>query len=91
MKLSYLEREYLDLQEPGQYTFKKQKELYMCIIVKANELYFKIKRIPCTIARKINATPKDVRLSEKLQLTEALCNEIGSFLKSTSHLILMKI
>ena len=28
------------------------------------------------IASKINATPKGVRLSEKLQLTAALCNEI---------------
>ena len=30
----------------------------------------------CTIASKINGTPKSVRLSEKLQLTAALCNEI---------------
>ena len=30
----------------------------------------------CTIASKINVTPKGVRLSEKLQLTAALCNEI---------------
>ena len=29
-----------------------------------------------TIASKINATPKGVRLSEKLQFTAALCNEI---------------
>ena len=29
-----------------------------------------------TIASKINVTPKGVRLSEKLQLTAALCNEI---------------
>ena len=30
----------------------------------------------CTIASKIDVTPKDVALSEKLQLTSALCNEI---------------
>ena len=30
----------------------------------------------CTIASKINVTPKGVKLSEKLQLTAALCNEI---------------
>ena len=30
----------------------------------------------CTIAGKINGTPKGVRLSEKLQLTAALCSEI---------------
>ena len=29
-----------------------------------------------TITSKINATPKGVRLSENLQLTTALCNEI---------------
>ena len=29
----------------------------------------------CTIASKINGTSIDVRLSEKLQLTAALCNE----------------
>ena len=29
-----------------------------------------------TIASKITVTPKGVRLSEKLQLTAALCNEI---------------
>ena len=29
-----------------------------------------------TIASKINVTTKGVRLSEKLQLTAALCNEI---------------
>ena len=29
-----------------------------------------------TIASKINVTPKGVRLSQKLQLTAALCNEI---------------
>ena len=30
----------------------------------------------CTIGSKINDTPKGGRLSEKLQLTAALCNEI---------------
>ena len=30
----------------------------------------------CTIACKINVTPKGVRFSEVLQLTAALCNEI---------------
>ena len=30
----------------------------------------------CTIASKINVTPKCARLSEKLELTAALCNEI---------------
>ena len=30
----------------------------------------------CTIASEINVTPKGVRLSEKLQLTAALCDEI---------------
>ena len=39
-----------------------------------------IKRITkvgeCTIASKINVTPEGVRLSVKLQLTAALCNEI---------------
>ena len=29
----------------------------------------------CTITSKINVTPEGVRLSEKLQLTAALCNE----------------
>ena len=28
------------------------------------------------LASKINVTPKGIRLSEKLQLTAALCNEI---------------
>ena len=32
--------------------------------------------VNCAIASKINVTPKGVRLSEKLQLTAALCNEI---------------
>ena len=32
--------------------------------------------ISSTIASKINVTPKGVRLSEKLQLTAALCDEI---------------
>ena len=31
----------------------------------------------CIVASKINVTPKGVRLSEKGQLTAALCNEIG--------------
>ena len=33
-------------------------------------------KLECTIASKTNGTPKGVRLSEKLQLTAALCNEI---------------
>ena len=30
----------------------------------------------CIVTSKINDTPKDVRFSEKLQITAALCNEI---------------
>ena len=35
-----------------------------------------IKVKPCNIASKINVTTKGVRLTEKLQLTATLCNEI---------------
>ena len=35
-----------------------------------------VRQLSCTITCKKNVTPKGVRLSESLQLTTALCNEI---------------
>ena len=61
------------------------KNAYACIFVVSAiarhgnwELLFVVSNheTALTIAGKINVTPKGVRLSEKLQLTAALCNEI---------------
>ena len=43
---------------------------------KAHTYVYKTVHTQCTIASKICVTPNVVRLSEKLQLTAALCNEI---------------
>ena len=44
-----------------------------------------------SIASKINGTPKGARLSEKLQLTAALCNEIRPILLWASKFATAKI
>ena len=40
------------------------------------QIYIQIFSSSCTTASKVNAILKGVRLSENLQLTTALCNEI---------------